>query len=213
MNEAFENMGHDMVLFEANITKAAKADPNMLVANFFEAMNPNLEKEATRPFIERVQNYNGELSKGEEVLKEMSTHFDEENYDVFGGMAKLADTYPNDARMYLIAGAAYMYGRKPAKGVPLLKKAAEMGQLPGAYNMLGYGHMAQGDMETAKSYFDKYIELAPNHANPYDSMGDYLMAVKDYKGAAEHFDKAASLNPDQPIHAEKAEKARGMIGE
>jgi Tfp pilus assembly protein PilF len=39
MNEALENMGHDMELFNDNITQAVKLDPNMVVANFFEGID------------------------------------------------------------------------------------------------------------------------------------------------------------------------------
>lgn len=54
----------------------------------------------------------------------------------------------------------------------------------GGYNMLSYANMAAGDMKAAKTSFKNYIKVFPNEADPYDSMGEYYMAAKDYKKSA-----------------------------
>lgn len=208
VDEALQNMGHDMVLFGANVEKAAKLDPAMVVANFFVAMDPDRDKEAARPYIERIQVYEGKTSAGEDILIEMTAHFDEDDYDFLAEVAQLAEVYPADARIHLLIGTVYMYGQKPALAIPYLKKASELDQLPGAYNMLGYAYMGLGKLDEAQASFEAYGAAAPNHYNPFDSMGDYYMAIEDYAAAAESFDKAAELNPDFPGHAEKAAKAR-----
>lgn len=77
-----------------------------------------------------------------------------------------------------------------------------------AYNMLGYAHMEQQQMEQAEKMFAKYMSLNPDSANPYDSMGDFLMAKGDYTKAAEMFEKAYSMNKDFKFSKEKAEEAR-----
>ena len=48
--------------------------------------------------------------------------------------------------------------------------------------------------EEAANAFDKYIELSPNHPNPYDSKGDYFMKIKDYRNAYESFMKAHEID-------------------
>ena len=62
-----------------------------------------------------------------------------------------------------------------------------------AYNMMGYRQMQLKNMDEAEKYFDKYIALEPDRANPYDSKGDWLMAVGKLEEAGESFDKAAEL--------------------
>jgi Flp pilus assembly protein TadD len=78
------------------------------------------------------------------------------------------------------------------------------------YNMLGYTYMRLDHMDKAKEAFDNYIKLEPKNPNVYDSMGDYYMAVKDYKNAYTHFMKAHQIN--EAWSYEKAMKAKEMMG-
>lgn len=211
MNEAMETMGHDMQRFEDNLHKAVETDPNMVMANFFQALDPEKKMEESKVYVEKVMTYEGEMSEGEKIVKEICSHFGEENFDLSAAMEKLVEAYPEDYKLQLIVGAFYLYGNNPEKGMPFLKTAAEKGKLPGAYNMLGYGYMGQGNMEMAKAQFEAYASAAPNHYNSHDSMGDFYMANKQYKEAAEQFEMAAKLNPDLPLHAEKAQKAKEMM--
>lgn len=213
MNEALAVMGHDMARFEANIAAALEADPDMVAANFFTGINPNRPMEEGRPYVENVLAYTGEMSEGERLMQEMCTHFDEEDYDFMGGMSRLTELYPQDARMCLLVGMAYLYSETPMDGFPYLETAAQRGKLPGAYNLMGYAYLRSGNLPRAKAMFEQYIAAAPKAANPYDSMGDYYLAVEDYEAAATHFEKAAAMNPEQPIHAKKAKQARAMIKE
>jgi tetratricopeptide (TPR) repeat protein len=54
--------------------------------------------------------------------------------------------------------------------------------------------MRLNDFEAAEKAFDKYIELKPNHPNPYDSKGDFYMQVKDYPNAWSSYMTANRLN-------------------
>jgi tetratricopeptide (TPR) repeat protein len=209
MDQAMASMSHDMPLVRKCITSALAADPNMLVANFFQVL---MVPEEGKPFAERMQAYEGEMGPGEAVMKEMAMHFGEEDYPVGTSMTKLASLYPQDGRIQLLTGSFLMYfAEKPEQAAPYLVAAEELAQLPGAYNMLGYAYLQQGKMDQARSMFERYVAIAPDHNNSHDSMGDYHMAVKAYAAAATSFDKAAAMDPDQPIHAEKAKKAREMM--
>lgn len=77
------------------------------------------------------------------------------------------------------------------------------------YNMLGYAYMRLDKMDKAKEAFETYIKLAPKNPNVYDSMGDYYMAVKDYKNAHKYFMKAHEINEEWSY--EKAMKAKEMM--
>lgn len=213
INEAMDNLGHDMDLFAQNIDLALEADPDMLVANFLNGMNPDASMDEIRPFLEKVQSYEGDMSAGEEIMKELSQHFEEEDYAFRESFEQIAVAYPGDARMQLFAGLVWMYGENPdiSQAMPYLETAANTGEVPGAYNLLGYAYLQSGDMDRAKDMFDAYMTAAPDHSNPYDSMGDYYMAVEDYESAVSHFERAAEIAPENPYHAEKADKARGMM--
>ena len=75
-----------------------------------------------------------------------------------------------------------------------------------AYNMLGYLYMNKNDMAKAGMFFDKYIALRPDLANPYDSKGDYLMHAGKIQEAIPLYEKAASMGMTPSMS--KAESAK-----
>jgi ketosteroid isomerase-like protein len=77
------------------------------------------------------------------------------------------------------------------------------------YNLLGYLSMNKNDMATAESYFNKYIALHPNVANPYDSKADYFMRIGKYEDAIPLYEKALAMGMSQS--APKIERAKAML--
>ena len=49
-------------------------------------------------------------------------------------------------------------------------------------------------MEEAKDASERQINVSPDLANPYDSMGDYYLEKKDNKNAKEYFQKAIAID-------------------
>jgi tetratricopeptide (TPR) repeat protein len=78
-------------------------------------------------------------------------------------------------------------------------------------NTLGYTYMAMEQFEEAAKALDKYIELKPDDPNPYDSKGDYYMAVEEYGKAYESFMKAVKIDSTWTGSLQKANRARAMI--
>jgi tetratricopeptide (TPR) repeat protein len=64
-----------------------------------------------------------------------------------------------------------------------------------AHNMMGYFHMNRDDHRLARKAFGQYLLLAPELANPHDSMGDYYMKMKKYDKAKAHYDQAFAIDP------------------
>ncbi|MCG3193343.1 MAG: Beta-barrel assembly-enhancing protease [Thermoanaerobaculia bacterium] len=67
-----------------------------------------------------------------------------------------------------------------------------------AYNFLGYYAMEQGDYARAEDYFTRYRFLAPEQANPYDSLAELLCQVGRYDEAEENLKKALAIKGDFP---------------
>jgi tetratricopeptide (TPR) repeat protein len=65
-----------------------------------------------------------------------------------------------------------------------------------AYNRLGYFEMYRGNYSLAIEHMKKYSFLAPDLANPHDSLGDVLMVIGEYEDAAVEFRAAISIQPD-----------------
>lgn len=206
-----ELLGHETNKFHTHMVKAHELDPNLLIANFFLGMNPDAEKEEAMEYVQLIKSYEGELSAGEKVFAEMASHFGEEDYEVGIQLKELADLYPEDGVLQQFVGMAFNLFKRPKEAIPYLKRAYELAELPGSANVLGYTYLQIGDTEQAQKYFEAYMETTSGHHNAYDSMGDFYMATKNYKAAAESFEKAAELHPEGAYHTEKAEKARGMM--
>jgi tetratricopeptide (TPR) repeat protein len=62
--------------------------------------------------------------------------------------------------------------------------------------MMAYCYDDIGNLDEAILAIDKYIEVAPGEANPYDSKGQILMENGRLKGAIEAFEKAVEIKPD-----------------
>lgn len=88
----------------------------------------------------------------------------------------------------------------------LSKRNAKLGPV---YNLLGYLYMNKKDMARAETYFNRYIELSPQLANPYDSKGDFLMRAGKTEEAIPLYEKAFSLGMGES--KVKADEARAKL--
>jgi tetratricopeptide (TPR) repeat protein len=63
-----------------------------------------------------------------------------------------------------------------------------------AYNMLAYSYAYIGEMDHAYDALDKYVELAKDEPNPYDSYGEILMRAGKINEAIEKFKLSLKKN-------------------
>lgn len=64
------------------------------------------------------------------------------------------------------------------------------------YNMLGYLEARRGDYEAALGHLHKYAFLAPDLANPHDSLGEILNWMGEYEQAEREYAAALKIDPD-----------------
>ena len=65
-----------------------------------------------------------------------------------------------------------------------------------AHNHLGYIAMEEGDFATAEKRFRTYQFIAPDQANPHDSMAELLVLIGRYDEARGELETALRLRPD-----------------
>lgn len=65
-----------------------------------------------------------------------------------------------------------------------------------AQNHLGYLAMAQGNFDAAEEHFKAYRYVAPDQANPHDSMGELLTVVGRYEEALAELEEAIEIRAD-----------------
>ena len=114
-------------------------------------------------------------------------------------LTKLESIYPGDERVQMWLGN-YMNGQQNFAGaVDHYKRATEINpEFPRAYNSLGYAYRSLDDLASAKGAFEKYIQLIPDEANPYDSYAELLMEMGQYDESISNYRKALSIAPDFP---------------
>jgi tetratricopeptide (TPR) repeat protein len=83
-----------------------------------------------------------------------------------------------------------------------------------AYNELGYIELNRGNYDLAIEHMQKYAFLAPNLANPHDSLGDVYRVLGRYEEAEAEYQAAVRMQPDfyfSLINIGKVYLARGQL--
>ena len=104
--------------------------------------------------------------------------------------------YPKEIRYINLLGNFANGDGDPEKAESYYKKSLAIEENPDALNSLGYLYTGQGKMNEAKVVLDRQIAVGGDLANPYDSMGDYYLEVKDNQKAKEYFENALSNDPE-----------------
>jgi len=85
-----------------------------------------------------------------------------------------------------------------------------------AFHRLGYLYLQLGRGEESIPLFQKYVAIAPDDANSYDSLGDGFFAVSQFDSALVHYRTSLSINPQFAVSAYNAGRcyeAKGMVRE
>jgi tetratricopeptide (TPR) repeat protein len=79
----------------------------------------------------------------------------------------------------------------------------------GEINGLGYRMLGDERFDDAVSVFELYVELFPDDANAYDSLGEAFMERGDTKPAIANYERSLELNPNNGNAVEMLTKLRG----
>jgi tetratricopeptide (TPR) repeat protein len=196
--------------------KAIQEDPNFFMAYAHRATGHTSFKQydKAQEFISRgLETPATNLTPAEQIMRNAMVMLQKSpEANPIAYFDELVATYPKTVQAYdLRATVSYWISGDKNEALKDIRKMIRLSpQHAGGQNMLGYSYMDLDKMKRAKRAFEAYIRLAPDQANPYDSMGDYYMKVKDYETSAKFYEKAASMG--MIASKERAEKARSMIG-
>jgi len=112
-------------------------------------------------------------------------------------LQKLIERYPQEKEAFMEQGIIY-WGQlgQPEEAVRRLTKAIEIDPLyKSAYNLLAYSYNDIGNFEKSIWAINKYISLAPDEANPYDSRGEIYAFNGKIEQAIESFREAEKRKP------------------
>ncbi|MFZ0473493.1 MAG: nuclear transport factor 2 family protein [Bacteroidales bacterium] len=194
------------------LQKSLTEDPDFFMANYYLAFLNIGNEEKFNLYGNAAVNCKAKLSKAEGLIKStMEKFIEKKDADVTDIGKKLVEMYPKDVfAYYLLFNFQTIIGDQNGSHETLLK-ALEITENPAPiYNLLGYSYMELNQNDKAEAAFNKYIELAPDNPNVYDSKGDYYMNIKDYGKAYDTYMKAYALDPQWGL--KKAQKAKQLEG-
>ncbi len=203
-----------MSLARQEIDRALEADPDFFMAHAF-MIQVLASKEDKPALIERALAIDTRgFTKAEKIVRRYLEDLKENPKAMPTKMTEaLVKAYPRTPEAY---EWAYLHAAYTEKNLDAaFKYARQMVDLLPDYapvhNNLGYFHLQREEMEEAKASFEKYIALAPDEANAYDSMGEFYMINGDYTSSAKYYLEADGRG--MPGAAEKAQKAMAGMSE
>jgi tetratricopeptide (TPR) repeat protein len=109
----------------------------------------------------------------------------------------LTEQYPEEKFAFYLLANFYLRTGDHNKSINAYKQALVIDPLYKlAYNQLVYAYGAIDDLENALWAIDKYIEIAPEEANPYDTKGDLYAANGMLTNAIEAYKRALEIRND-----------------
>jgi tetratricopeptide (TPR) repeat protein len=112
-------------------------------------------------------------------------------------MKYVLERYPQEKEAhYWLGSYSQTYEHNPEEAIFHLRNAIELdSSYKNAYNKIAYAYMALGACEKASWAIDKYVSLAPDEANPYDSRGEIYSLCGDLDEAINSYKKALEIKP------------------
>jgi len=112
------------------------------------------------------------------------------------------ELYPESAGANFIEGISWLMNKDSARGTAALKKAATLNPSPGGpasaggLNNIAYQLAGVGMVEEAMAILQTAIEMYPQEANLYDSVGEFQLLKGDKAKALASYQKALAINPE-----------------
>lgn len=144
---------------------------------------------------ELSKKYKHLASKEEQLLVDASEYrFSHPKDSLEQILHEVAELCPDDK--YLYQTICYMLIEKNPRLAAIAGERAIAidSTYAGGYNNLGYAYMNGGDYAKAEEVFNRYMQVLPNSANPYDSKGDLYLELGRYEEALELKSKAYEID-------------------
>lgn len=182
----------------ASFEEAVKADPDFALGYLGLAQSGGSFNESKQNY-DKAESLMGNATEGEkELIIFNKSLFEGNNAKAKEALDKLLSMFPKDKIVQTGAGiyALSVNQNNDAAISHFLKAIAIDKNYPPAYNMLGYAYSSKDDLKKAEAAFKKYITLAPDNPNPYDSYAELLLKEGKYDESIKQYQKALKIDPN-----------------
>jgi tetratricopeptide (TPR) repeat protein len=135
--------------------------------------------------------------KEQHYIRALSARMSLDYESAISELESLLERYPDEKMALFTLGDIYFADmRAIEEGISYFLKTVEVDPLhQAAYNSLSYAYNKQGDFEKALWAINKYITIAPNEPNPYDTRGDIYAMNGKVDQAIESYKQALEISP------------------
>ena len=180
--------------------RALELDPSFAMARLQLAFESSRGDEQSRDRIRAVVDAAdlGRLTPRERFFFERTrAEFENRRGDIPRLLDRFLEQHPKDPyALHAKAAALWIGGSLDEAKVVYQRLARVAPNWVLAYNALAYIEMQQGRFEQAEEYFFTYRFIAPDQANPHDSLGELFILTGRYQEAESELEAAVVTKPD-----------------
>lgn len=194
-------LADNLQIVEANeaFAKAVEADPAFAMGYYRLA----LTSQSAAAFFKAVgmaEENMANVTEGEQLyIRALIAGAENDQAAQQEALSSLLGMYPKDERTHAALANYYIGQQDFPQAVKHFEHATSINpDFASAWNSLGYARRSNGDLEGAKAAFERYIELIPGEANPYDSYAELLMEMGEYDESIANYRKALEIDPHFP---------------
>ncbi len=176
--------------------KALEYDSTFAMAYFRLALLEDWEER--KKLMAKAVEYSDKISQKEKYYIKTSAagiSGDDEHY--LEGLQQMAKHYPEDKEILQWLGNYYYGQRQFEEAIRYFNQAIKIDPLfKLVYNMLAYAYDQIGDFEKSIWAINKYISVAPDEANPYDTRADLYAWNGKVEQAIQSYESALGVKPN-----------------
>jgi len=181
---------------EKSLEKALELDSTLVMAYYYLAGLKGSE-EAKRLLTKAMKYLDKASEKEKHYIKGLYAFRSGDYLQAIEECQKIIERYPDEKEVFWTMGQIYQFAiNNLDKAIYYHNKVIQIDPLYKiAYNSLAYAYDDIGDFEKSIWAINKYISLAPDEANPYDSRGEIYAFNGKIEQAIESFREAEKRKP------------------
>ena len=181
---------------KTSFEKAVELDPTFAMAHYWLSITPaTLEPEKQMALAMEHLDRVGEKDK--HFIRSWNARLQGHYNDAIRELNAIVEADPDDKEAhYRLGRISWIDLWNAEDGIRHLSRVIELDpQHKAAWNVLAYAYNALGDRERSEQAIHRYLALAPDEANPFDSRGELYTMNGQLELAAQAFEQSLRIYP------------------